>query len=290
MPWLQLTLHTNPDNTQHIADLLSDAGASAVTLHDAADQPLYEPPPGETPLWSDTLVTGMFEAATNIENVITFITESVGNCPRWQLNPLEDKDWVREWMRHFKPMQFGKRVWIVPSHHTPADENAVNIMLDPGLAFGTGTHPTTAMCLTYLDQYPPINRQVIDYGCGSGILAVAAAMLGATQVLAIDNDPQALQATHENAQKNQVTEQLSIALPNMDDHSQTELLIANILARPILDLAEYFSSRLNSGSKIVLSGILARQADEILTHYQTWFDIQPCQQIEDWICLSGIKC
>jgi len=293
MPWLQLVIQTNIEKAETLSDILSNAGSSAVTLRDAADQPLYEPPIGETPLWNNTEVIGLFDSNTNMDTVIDLITNELGNVPIYSLNPLEDKDWVREWMTHFKPTQFGKRLWVVPSHHADKhlaqQPDAINILLDPGLAFGTGTHPTTAMCLEYLEQHPADNQHVIDYGCGSGILAIAAAKLGAQSIMAIDNDPQALIATEENAQKNNVLSCFQIQLPEPTPIQQADLLVANILAQPLIDLAPLIASLVKPMGRIALSGILSEQAESVLAAYATMFTIQIFKQQDDWVCLSGTK-
>lgn len=293
MAWLQLVIQTNTEQAQTLSDILSEAGANAVTLRDAADQPLYEPPIGETPLWNNTEVTGLFEANTNMDEALLLITQTLGHCPTYTLNPLEDKDWVREWMAHFKPTQFGEHLWVVPSHHAEqhiaAHPKAINILLDPGLAFGTGTHPTTAMCLQYLDEQPPANLHVIDYGCGSGILAIAAAKLGASSIMAIDNDPQALLATEDNADKNKVGDCFQTQLPEPVPTQQADLLVANILASPLVHLAAHFATLIKSDGRIVLSGILAEQASEVLEAYSPLFDIKKFKQQDNWLCLAGNK-
>jgi len=293
MAWLQLVLQANTEQAEILSDILSVAGSSAVTLRDAADQPLYEPPIGETPLWSHTEVIGLFDANTDIDEVLLLVTEKSGHCPSYTLNPLEDKDWVREWMAHFKPTQFGQHLWVVPSHyeeqHLALYPDATNILLDPGLAFGTGTHPTTAMCLEYLEEQPALNQHVIDYGCGSGILAIAAAKLGAKTIMAIDNDPQAVLATEENARKNAVQDLLEIQLPEPVPTQQADLLIANILAKPLIDLSSHLASLVKSNGRIALSGILAEQADDVLAAYSTMFDMKIFKQQDDWVCLHGRK-
>jgi len=298
MAWLQLIIKTNTAQAEILSDTLSAAGSSTVTLRDAADQPLYEPPIGKTPLWAQTEVIGLFDSNTNIDEVLLSITNALGHCPSYTLNPLEDKDWVREWMSHFKPTQFGKRLWVVPSHHAEQhiaqqklnnNTSTVNIFLDPGLAFGTGTHPTTAMCLEYIDQHPPKNQHVIDYGCGSGILAIAAAKLGASSIMAIDNDPQALLATEDNATKNNTLDRFQVQLPQPAPTQQAELLLANILAQPLIALAAHLATLVVTKGNIILSGILSEQADEVLAAYNTAFDIQLYKQQDDWVCLAGCK-
>ena len=290
MPWLQLTLESSPDDAERIGEALGALGAAAVTLRDGADQPLYEPPPGETPLWSDTRVIGLFEADADMTDITARLAARLGvdELPPWRVSPLEDKDWEREWMDRFQPMRFGRRLWIVPSWHEAPDDEAVNILLDPGLAFGTGTHPTTALCLQWLDEHGAGHPEVIDYGCGSGILAVAALKLGAGHVWAVDNDPQALIASRDNAAKNAVGERLDAVAPGgLPADLRTPLLLANILAQPLLELAETFAGHVEPGGHIVLSGILEHQAGAVARRYAPWFDMAPAAQQDEWMRLSG---
>ncbi len=289
MPWLQLTLESSPADAGRIADALSGLGAAAVTLQDGADQPLYEPPPGETPLWSDTRVIGLFEADADMRDITARLAAKLemDDLPPWRVSPLEDRDWEREWMDSFRPMRFGERLWIVPSWHAAPDDNATNILLDPGLAFGTGTHPTTALCLQWLDRHGADHPEIIDYGCGSGILAVAALKLGAGHAWAVDNDPQALIASRDNAAKNDVGDRLDAVAPAHLPQRPAPLLLANILAQPLLDLAEEFARLVEPGGHIVLSGILDHQAKGIAHHYSQWFDMDPAAQQQEWMRLSG---
>jgi ribosomal protein L11 methyltransferase len=293
MPWLQLTLEADDSNSELLSDLLNQAGAAAVTMQDAQDNPIFEPPPGSTPLWKQLYLTGLFEADADIESILTYMESAFGEKLSYTLNPLEDKDWTRAWMDNFKPMQFGSRVWICPSWHTPPDPKAVNIMLDPGLAFGTGTHPTTALCLQWLDEHLTQPLDVIDYGCGSGILGIAANLLGAKKVYAIDLDPQALVATQANAEKNGVESDIdtySVAQFNqLHAQLQCPLLLANILAGPLIELAAMLASHVAAGGQIVLSGILAEQAEKVAYAYQQWFHIDEVIQEEDWVRISGTK-
>ena len=234
MAWLQLIIQTNGGDAAQFDDLLIELGAVAVTLLDNADQPLFEPPPGTTPIWEDTRVIGLFEDTVNIDLVIAALKSSVSVTPFPQIKTevLEDKDWVREWMDSFKPMCFGERLWIVPSWLEAPHTDAVNMLLDPGLAFGTGTHQTTALCLRWLDEQDLEDKVVIDYGCGSGILAIAAALLGATRVYCVDNDPQALLATKLNAERNNVTDKIHVFSPQNMPDVEADVLVANILAGP----------------------------------------------------------
>ncbi|WP_198262501.1 50S ribosomal protein L11 methyltransferase [sulfur-oxidizing endosymbiont of Gigantopelta aegis] len=294
MAWLQLTLEATHSNSEQLSELLSHAGAASVTLQDAHDDPIFEPPPGCTPLWKELLLTGLFEADIDVDSVLAFIKKSYGELPGYSLEALEDRDWIRACMDDFKPMQFGQRVWICPSWHTPPDASAVNIMLDPGLAFGTGTHPTTSLCLQWLDQnFPQESIEVIDYGCGSGILGIAACLLGANQVYGVDLDPQALIATQANAEKNHVLEQLhtfSVAeFKRQHETLQCPLLLANILAGPLVELSAMLASHVAPEGKIVLSGILAEQAEKVSTAYQQWFTIEEVTQEGDWVRIVGTK-
>jgi ribosomal protein L11 methyltransferase len=289
MPWLQLILESDPAHAERLSECLSALGASAVTLEDGADQPLFEPPPGETPLWSATRVIGLFDADIDTETLIRQLAEMLDTdaLPPWRVSPLEDKDWEREWMDNFHPMSFGNRLWICPSWRTPPQPDAINILLDPGLAFGTGTHPTTSLCLQWLDQHGAAHDEVIDYGCGSGILAVAAVKLGARHVWAVDNDPQALLATRDNAAKNAVADAIEAVAPGALPAVKTPLLLANILAQPLLELADKFAEHVIPGGHIVLSGILEQQAEQVSARYQQWFDMEPPARKDEWIRLSG---
>ena len=291
MPWLQLTFETTPDDADQLSELLSEAGANAVTFLDSADQPLYEPPVGETPLWSRTRVMGLFDAATDINHVVELINTALSPTPLpdWRVSPLEDKDREREWMDSFKPMSFGERLWIIPSWTEPPEPEATNILLDPGLAFGTGTHPTTALCLQWLDEHGASFDEVIDYGCGSGILAVAAAKLGAKHVWAVDNDPQALIATHDNATKNNVNKSIKAALPAALPEIKTPLLLANILAQPLMGFAERFAQHISTDGHIVLSGILPDQAEQVAACYRPWFEMEAPVIQDEWVRLTGIR-
>lgn len=289
MPWLQLKLDSPPEQAEQISDLLTELGASAVTFEDGADQPLFEPDPGETKLWNNTRVVGLFDANSNMPGIMEQLKNALGTAApaQFQINPLEDKDWERAWMDNFKPIRFGQNLWICPSWHTPDDANAVNVMLDPGLAFGTGTHPTTALCLEWLDSHPPLGLDVIDYGCGSGILAIAAALLGARHIEAVDHDPQAILATGDNAEKNGVTDKINALLPSQFHDKQVDLVLANILANPLLELAPRFADLVKPGGQIVLSGILAEQAEQIMQRYAEWFDPQPATQQQEWVRIDG---
>ncbi len=288
MPWIQLKIDTNKEQAEAISDALTELEALAVTIEDRADQPIFEPALGTTPLWKEVCIVGLFEADVAIESVISTLEQQFGEL-QCNANPLEDRDWVREWMDGFEPIRFGKRLWIVPSWHEAPDSDAVNLKLDPGLAFGTGTHPTTALCLTWLDANPPVGQQVIDYGCGSGILGVAALKMGAIHCVGVDTDPQALQASLSNAEKNDVTDKIELYLPEQGDVAPADLVLANILANPLISLVEKLAGLTKSGGHIVLSGILAEQAQSVSDVYATYFDMAEPVQQEDWIRLDGVK-
>ncbi len=290
MPWLQLTFYSTKDDAEKLAELLSECGSAAVTLQDAADQPLYEPPPGSTPLWQRTNVVGLFDESQTAEAVVQQLAAKwSGELPEYRSEILADQAWERAWMDGFKPMCFGKRIWIVPSWSEPPQSEAVNILLDPGLAFGTGTHPTTRLCLEWLDAHEINDTTVIDYGCGSGILAIAAALLDAEQVVAVDNDPQALLATEENARRNGVEKRINCYLPQHVPHISAELLLANILAGPLLELAPRLSGLVRENGNIVLSGILPEQATAISNAYTPWFTMQSPVEHDGWVRLTGKK-
>lgn len=295
MPWLQINVTTSPDVAEQFEDLLLAAGCAAVTYQDAKDQPIFEPELGTTPLWSETTITGLFAAEHDLEETLALLNEakeqiSSGEKVHFKAEILEDKDWEREWMTHYHPMQFGPNFWVCPSWCDVPDSNAVNLMLDPGLAFGTGTHPTTALCLEWLANESLAGRSVIDYGCGSGILGIAATLLGATNVSGVDIDPQALQATKDNLGRNNLSlDKMPVFFPEDFNPDTVDLVIANILAGPLKELAPSLAKLVKSNGKIVLSGLLFEQADALLETYSEWFDMEPVAQKDDWIRLSGTK-
>lgn len=290
MPWIQIRYTTDKESAELIADHMTGTGAAAVTFLDAQDTPIYEPKPGEFLLWEATIVTGLYDAETNADAVITQLKRAnAGQKGTYKVEQLEDKDWVREWMDSFHPMQFGERLWICPSWRDVADENAVNVMLDPGVAFGTGTHSTTRLCLQWLDEQIKGGEQIVDFGCGSGILAIAALKLGAEKAIGIDIDQQALDASQANAERNQVLDKLEVFLPDQQPELQTEIVVANILAGPLKELAPIINAYVQPGGKLALSGILATQADSICEVYSQWFYLDPVAIDEDWCRVSGVK-
>ncbi len=292
MAWWQLTVHASSTEINDVEDALLALGAQAITLSDAQDEPIYEPLPGHTPLWSQSLVTGLFDQTQSLESLYDQLVRRLPDhlAASIKQQHLEDQVWERTYLDYFQPTLFGEHLWIIPSWHKAIDEQAVNITLDPGLAFGTGSHPTTALCLEWLDQNPPSEKTVIDFGCGSGILGIAAVLLGAKHVLFTDIDPQALEATLLNAQRNKLDEQkIELKLPNEMSVVQVDILVANILSGPLLELEEYLASLVKPKGYILLSGILPEQSDDILHTYQQHFDCEPPLTKDNWVRISGIK-
>ena len=289
-PWLQLTLEALDHAPEQLEDALLQAGALAVTLEDAGDQPVLEPAPGETPLWAHTRITGLFDAQTDIEVVKKQLRRFLhtSDLPECRLTALEERDWVRAWLDHFHPMRFGRRLWICPTCQTPPDPEAVNIRLDPGLAFGTGAHPSTALCLEWLDSADLRRQTLLDYGCGSGILAIAAAKLGAQRVWAVDIDPQALMASDDNAAENEVEDRIELADPaELPAALTVDILIANILAGVLIRLAPELARRVKPGGRLALAGILEAHADAVQAVFNRDFIFGPRRQREDWVLLEG---
>ena len=289
MAWIQLTLATDKANNEQAEEVLLDAGALSVTFKDAEDKPVLEPAPGETPLWDKLIITGLFAAETDIDVLKQHINKNLGTEINLRIEPLEEKDWVRAWMDNYKPMQFGNRLWVCPKHLQPPQPDAVNLMLDPGLAFGTGTHPTTSLCLQWLNDASLKNKSVLDYGCGSGVLAIAALLLDAQHCDAVDIDPQALEASIENARANNVIDKISVMMPEQLEQQQYDVVIANILSGPLTMLAERLSDKIKTGGHIVLSGILESQSADIQNAYQNWFILDPVVSDHEWIRITGTK-
>ncbi len=293
MPWLQLQIPADPGKAVQLEDLLLEMGAEAVTMEDAADDPIFEPDLGTTPLWGETRVTGLFDSGRDAEELCSAIRSAwhqrtQQDLPGIEIVLVDDKDWARAWMDEFHPLKYGERLWIVPSWHAAPDPDAANLLLDPGLAFGTGTHPTTALCLEWLDGADVDGAKVIDYGCGSGILALAALILGASQAIGVDTDPQALEASRDNARRNQISEdRLRLYRPGDEPDTQADILLANILAGPLITLAPQLAQKVRPGGHVVLSGILSWQAGDVMAAYEPWFVMDEPEQREEWIRLTG---
>jgi ribosomal protein L11 methyltransferase len=268
---------------------LEDAGAISVTFADRGDEPVLEPKPGEIRLWSDTLVRALFDDSLAAARTLGGLAARLGPhiTASARLRAVETQDWERVWLQDWKSMRFGRRLWVCPTvDEPPEDPQAVIVRLDPGLAFGTGTHPTTALCLQLLDALPLAGRSMIDYGCGSGILGIAALKLGASHVIAVDLDPQALIATRDNAIRNGVEAQLEIqgvppSLPAAD------LVVANILAEPLIELVHVLSAACKMGAELVLSGLLKSQAYAVKAAYSSSFDIVQVFGRDDWCCIHA---
>lgn len=293
MPWIQIKLNATNENAEAISDMLmEETGALSVTLLDAKDTPVFEPLPGETRLWGDTDLLALYDAEVDTPSILAQIRDSqlLADDFSYKIEQIEDKDWEREWMDNFHPMKFGERLWICPSWREIPDPNAVNVLLDPGLAFGTGTHPTTALCLQWLDSLDLSGKTVIDFGCGSGILAIAAIKLGAAKVIGIDIDPQALQASRDNAERNGVADKIEVYLPqNQPESLVADVLVANILAGPLRELSAVIKSLIKPGGLLAMSGVLNTQAEDVATYYRDQLDIDPIIEQEEWCRITGRK-
>jgi ribosomal protein L11 methyltransferase len=289
MAWLQIHIPSDATHTEALQDLLAELGAGAITCADAADQPILEPPPGATPLWQHTVVSALFDVDTDPDALQAAIQAHTGELAGFRHEIIEDQPWERAWMADFQPMRFGERLWIIPSWSDAPDSDAINMKLDPGLAFGTGTHETTSLCLEWLDGGPLQGASVLDFGCGSGVLAIAALLLGAREAVGCDLDPQALLASQDNAQHNQVADRLHCFLPADLPPRQYDLVLANILAGPLVELAGQLTEYCRLGAHLVLSGILADQADTVLAAYQEHFELSPIVRKNDWVRIHGIR-
>jgi ribosomal protein L11 methyltransferase len=291
MSWLELSLIVAADRQADVEAALEDLGALAVTLLDAEDHPIFEPAPGETPMWPQIAMSALFDAGSDRAGLVHVLTELVADLApeRIGFRIVEDQDWTRVWMDQFKPMRFGRRLWIYPWNVEPPndDPDAIIVRLDPGLAFGTGTHPTTALCLEWLDALDLAGKRVIDYGCGSGVLAIAALKLGAARVVGVDNDPQALSASRDNAERNGVAANLELVAPDAFVPEESDVLVANILAGPLDELAPRFAQCVKSGGAIALSGILGGQEPALCARYAEWFDAIEVETRDDWMRIGG---
>jgi ribosomal protein L11 methyltransferase len=295
MPFLELTLTVRAEHQPRTEEALDDLGALSITLRDADaetpdEQAIFEPGVGELPLWPTLTLSALFDADSDRRGLI----EALGELLPW-LEPeqlgfqeIADEDWERAWMDQFKPMPFGRRLWIYPWNIEPPDDgDTVVVRLDPGLAFGSGTHPTTALCLEWLDGLDLAGKSVTDYGCGSGILAIAALKLGAARATGVDNDPQALTASADNAGRNGVADRLALFLPEHHVVEPADVFVANILAGPLGELAPIFAAAAKPGAPFAISGILDGQQEELLQRYGGWFEGLRVDVREDWVRISG---
>ncbi|OOG36829.1 ribosomal protein L11 methyltransferase [Rhodanobacter sp. C06] len=297
MPFLELSLTARLEQQPRVEEALEDLGALSITLRDADaetpdEQAIFEPGVGELPLWPTITLNALFDADTDRRG----LSEALGELLPWlepdqlDFRAVEDQDWERAWMDQYQPMPFGRRLWIYPWNiEPPADDERVVVRLDPGLAFGSGTHPTTALCLEWLDGLSLAGKTVTDYGCGSGILAIAALKLGAASTVGVDNDPQALLASRDNAERNGVAERLALFLPEDHASEPADVFVANILAGPLGELAPTFAIAAKSGAPFAISGILDGQQDELLARYAEWFDALRVDTREGWVRISGTR-
>lgn len=286
--WRELQFPLGNIASDVVEAALEDLGALAVTLEDAADDALLETAPGEQPLWPSSRVRALFDAHRDLDEVIAALRTqlNLSASADFEITAVEDRQWETAWRQDFKPMRFGRRLWVCPTGET-APAGAVVVHLDPGLAFGTGTHPTTALCLDWLDRTPLDGATVIDYGCGSGILAIAAAKLGAARVIAVDHDPQALTATRDNATANDVSAMIETMAPAALNVPNADVVVANILARPLIELAEHFATLLGEDGRLALSGLLAPQCAQVTATYARWFAMNDAILRDDWALLEG---
>lgn len=290
MPWLQLSVTAPEEQTPFIEMLFETLGAYSVTLGDAGDQPVYEPAPGTEPIWQATTVTALFDPAVDLERLKLALNPAV---EKYKAGPLkieriEDQAWEVAWQKDYKPMCFGDRLWVGPAVEEDTEEYPIYLKMHPGLAFGTGTHQTTALCLEWLDELELYGKTVIDYGCGSGILAIAALKLGASAAIAIDCDQQAIESTLDHASKNGVLSRLTAQLPE-DECRPAEVMVANILAGTLIELAPQLNRLVKHQGMIALSGILQDQAASVSDAFSPYFTMNKPRHKDDWVLLSGMK-
>lgn len=290
MPFHQLEIElgrADPARAEHACNAL---GAMALALFDAADEPLLEPGPGETPLWREVCLRALFaESADPVLLAATLAVVLELPAQAIRIEHVADRAWEREWLKDFRPMRYGRRLWVCPAGQRPDQPGAVVLELDPGLAFGTGTHPTTALCLEWLEARNLAGQRLLDFGCGSGILALAALKLGAVAATAFDIDPQALIATRENAAKNGLDSRISVVGVNEGIGGPFDIVVANILAGPLVELAPRLADQCRPGSALLLAGMLDGQGREVAQAYGPWFDIETAAQREQWITLAGCR-
>ena len=291
MDWMQLTLETSKEKADFVSEILMGLGSISINFSDAKNNAIFEPPVGETPLWPGVVIKALFDSEVDQVHVQTMLLK-LCNIEKLSFELLKDRVWEDECKKDFHAKIFGKRLWICPSWEDASKlpNNSVVIDMDPGLAFGTGTHQTTDLCLQYLDKNPPINQSVVDYGSGTGVLAIAAVKLGATSAIAVDNDPQAVLATIDNVKTNHVEDQVKVL--HSDEEGQldkVDLLIANILANPLIGLCEHLSGLVKSGGKITLSGILQEQLDMVLEAYSEYFSDLKVKQKDEWCRVDGVR-
>ena len=290
MPWLQINARITDTEAAAMEQLFQSLGAVSVTLQDAEDVAVFQLDPGTTPLWQNMQLNALFEAKAPLKTIVKRIVNGSRLTEQdLEIEEIADQDWERAWMDDFKPICFGKRLWVCPSWLQPPEPDAVNLMLDPGLAFGSGTHPTTALCLEWLDDCDVAGKSVIDYGCGSGILAIAAILLGADKAIGVDNDPQAIIATRNNREMNGVAaEKLTVFMPG-EQHQPADIVLANILSGPLEELTPVLTNLTKPGGKLILSGVLSEQTESLIRSYQPWFELEPPVIREQWVRITGTR-
>jgi ribosomal protein L11 methyltransferase len=292
MSWRQLSLTCQADQLAEVEDLMMELGALSISLSDAGDEPIYEPLPGDNPIWPESIVSATFAEDSDPEQIAQLLMARLpaGLTQSVKHDSFQDRDWQQAYRQHFKPLQCAPSLWIVPSWIEPPDPQATIVQLDPGLAFGTGSHPTTALCLAWLAEQQLENLELIDFGCGSGILAIAAIKLGASRVLAVDIDQQALVACQSNMDMNAITNgQIQVSLPEAMAADRVDLLMANILSGPLVELSSRFADLVKPDGKIVLSGILISQLQDIQSTYREFFELSPARVDGDWACIDGSR-
>ncbi|MGI9204834.1 MAG: 50S ribosomal protein L11 methyltransferase [Woeseiaceae bacterium] len=289
--WRQFVMNLENIEAGLVEEVLVDCGAHSVTLTDAGDAPVLEPAPGDTPLWDDTRITALFDANVNVDALKVTLLEKLQrtSLPPNHVETLQDRAWEREWLKDFGPMKFGRRLWILPGNEPAPDNDGIIVRLDPGLAFGTGTHATTAQCLEWLDRIDLRGRTVLDFGCGSGILAIAACKLGAASAEGVDIDLQAVTASLQNAARNNVADRFSAGTALADESAQFDVVIANILAGTLIENATPISHWVKRGGQLALSGILHEQVDAVLQAYRGNIDFEPAAVQDNWACLMGTR-
>jgi len=288
MPFHQLVIELGRSDLGTAEEACTALGAIALALSDAGDEPLLEARPGETPLWRVVCLRALFAETAEPALLSATLTAVLGlPAAAVRVEHVADRVWEREWLKDFRRTRFGKRLWVCPAGQKPEQRAAVVLELDPGLAFGTGTHATTASCLEWLDGQALDGLRVLDYGCGTGILALAALKLGAIAVSAFDIDPQALTATRENAQKNRLIERLAVVRDADAVGGPFDLVLANILAGSLIELAPRFAGHCRPGGALLLAGMLDEQAEEVAQSYRPWFDIETAATREGWTLLAG---
>ncbi len=291
MNFKQLTIKVTNTNVDIVSEILAGMGSISISYSDNCNDAIYEPPLGETPMWNETKINALFEPKKDIEHIQKMLLQ-ICNIEKSYYTILSDRVWEDECKKDFTAMQFGKCLWICPSweDHLLLPKDAIIIDMDPGLAFGTGTHETTRLCLEYLDNNPPKDLSVIDYGSGTGVLAIGAAKLGAHHVTAIDNDPQAIIATNSNVNRNNLADIINVVHSSEESTiAKADLIIANILANPLIDLCEHFVSLLKVRGKLVLSGIIEDQIDIVMQAYGKYFESLTVSKKGTWCRVDGIK-